>query len=112
MGAALVIEALAVEKRFCAIVADSAFSSFRAVAYDRVGYYMHLGRWFGQTVGRLPVEVRLVYARRRYGLDLRHASPEEALAHSSTPVLLIHGKADVNIRRGIQRRWPQSSPPT
>jgi len=52
MGAALVVQALAVEKRFCAIVANSAFSNFRAVAYDRVGYYVHLGRWFGQTVGR------------------------------------------------------------
>src|SRR5262249_49079364 len=83
---------------FCAIVADSAFSNFRAVAYDRVGYYVHLGPWFGKTVGRLPVEVGLLYTRWRYALDLRQASPEEALAHSATPVLLIHGKADVNIR--------------
>lgn len=32
MGAALVLQSLAVEKRFCAVVADSSFSSFRAVA--------------------------------------------------------------------------------
>src|SRR5215469_4877105 len=48
--------------------------------------------------GDLPVEVGLLYTRWRYGLDLRHAGPEEALAHSFTPVLLIHGKAGVNIR--------------
>lgn len=110
MGAALVLEALAVEKRFCAIVADSAFSSFRAVAYDRVGYYVHLGRWFGQTVGRPPVEVGLLYTRWRYGLDLRHASPEEALERSTTPVLLIHGTADVNIRPWHSERMAAEFP--
>jgi uncharacterized protein len=110
MGAALVLESLAVERRFCAVVADSAFSSFRAVAYDRVGYYVHLGRWFGQTVGRLPVEVALLYTRWRYGLDLRRASPEEALEHSSTPVLLIHGTADVNIRPWHSERMAAEFP--
>jgi uncharacterized protein len=110
MGASLVLESLAVEKRFCAVVADSAFSSFRAVAFDRVGYYVHLGRWFGQTIGRLPVEVGLIYARWRYGLDLRDASPEKALAESSTPVLLIHGQADVNIRPWHSERMAAEFP--
>jgi dipeptidyl aminopeptidase/acylaminoacyl peptidase len=30
-------------------------------------------------------------------LDFRDASPETALDHSATPVLLIHGLADTNI---------------
>ena len=98
MGAALVLQSLAVERRFCAVVADSSFSSFRSVSYDRIGYYVHLGRWFGQTFGRLPVEIGLMYAKCRYSLDLRQANPEAALARTNTPVLLIHGKADVNIR--------------
>jgi uncharacterized protein len=35
-----------------------------------------------------------IYARLRYGLDFRQASPEAALARSTTPVLLIHGLSD------------------
>jgi uncharacterized protein len=97
MGAALVLESLAVEHRFCAVVAESSFSTFRSVAYDRVGYYAHLGPWFGKTLGRLPVEVGLLYAKARYGLDLSKANPAQALAESITPVLLIHGSADTNI---------------
>jgi uncharacterized protein len=110
MGAALVLQSLAVERRFCAVVADSAFSSFRAVAYDRVGYYVHLGRWFGQTAGRLPVEIGLLYAKWRYGLALRDANPEKALGGSDTPVLLIHGRADVNIRPWHSERMAAEFP--
>jgi uncharacterized protein len=97
MGAALVLESLSIEPRFCAVVAESAFSTFRSVAYDRVAYYVHLGPWFGKTVGRLPIEVGLLYTKLRYGLDLSKANPAQALAGSITPVLLIHGSADTNI---------------
>ena len=38
MGAALVLEALRSEPNFCAVVAESPFSTFREVAFDRVGY--------------------------------------------------------------------------
>jgi uncharacterized protein len=102
MGAALVLESLAVEPRFCAVIADSGFSTFRSVAYDREGYFIGLGRfglerWFGRTIGFLPAEVGLQYAKWRYGVDLSRANPVDALKNSSTPVLLIHGDADINI---------------
>ena len=102
MGAALVLESLATEPRFCAVVADSGFSTFRSVAYDREGYFIGLGRfglerWFGRTIGFLPAEVGLQYAKWRYGVDLFRANPIDALKNSSTPVLLIHGDADINI---------------
>ena len=102
MGAALVLESLSAEPRFCAVVADSGFSTFRSVAYDREGYFLGLGRfgmerWFGRTIGLLPAETGLLYARWRYGVDLYRANPVDALRNSSTPVLLIHGDADINI---------------
>jgi pimeloyl-ACP methyl ester carboxylesterase len=102
MGAALVLESLAAEPRFCSVVADSGFSTFRSVAYDREGYFLGLGRfglerWFGRTLGFLPAEVGLRYAKWRYGVDLFRASPVDALRNSSTPALLIHGDADINI---------------
>src|SRR5438067_10448944 len=44
MGAALVLESMRSEARFCAVVADSPFSTFRSVAYDREGYFVGAGR--------------------------------------------------------------------
>ena len=38
-----------------------------------------------------------LYARMRYGLDFRAASPEATIGNMATPVLLIHGLADTNI---------------
>jgi hypothetical protein len=50
------------------------------------------------SVGRLlaapPVWAGFLYARLRYGLDFRAASPAAAIARSTTPVLLIHGLND------------------
>jgi pimeloyl-ACP methyl ester carboxylesterase len=42
------------------------------------------------------LELSLIYARVRYGVDLDHVSPEQAVAHSHTPVLLIFGSQDDN----------------
>lgn len=97
MGAALVLDSLASENRFCAVVAESPFSSFRSVAYERAAYYVHAPLWMGRTLLRLPVEAGIVYAKLRYGLDFDQDSPVDAVGHSSTPVLLIHGTADINI---------------
>jgi len=44
MGAALVLESVRSDSRFCAVVADSPFSTFRSVAYDREG------SWHGSPV--------------------------------------------------------------
>jgi hypothetical protein len=102
MGAALVLESLRSEPRFCAVVADSAFSNFRSVAYDREGYFVgagHFGmeRIVGTTVGLLPAEIGLLYAHQRYGVDLLRANPVDAVRSSAIPVLLIHGEEDINI---------------
>jgi dipeptidyl aminopeptidase/acylaminoacyl peptidase len=97
MGAALVLQAAHAENDFCAVVAESPFSTFRQVAFDRVGYYIGLGPWFGRTVARPLVEIAFIYARARYHVNLQDANPENSLRNSNTPVLLIHGQADKNI---------------
>ena len=117
MGAALVLESLTAEARFCAVVADSGFSTFRSVAYDREGYFIGAGRfgmerWFGRTIGLLPAEVGLHYAKWRYGVDLFQANPVDALRNSSTPVLLIHGDADINILPDHSRVLAQANSKT
>ena len=97
MGAAILIQAFAVESRFCAAVAESPFAGFSEIAYERVGQFVRLGPWFGRSVGRPLIGFARWYVRLRYGVDLMAADPEHAIRHATTPVLLIHGLADDNV---------------
>ncbi len=94
LGGAVLIESLGVEPRFSAMVADSAFASLERIALDRVAERLPLPLGIGRTLAAPPVWAAFLYARLRYGLDFRQASPEAALARSMTPVLLIHGLND------------------
>lgn len=51
----------------------------------------------GRTLLRPAVQAGFIYAQWRYGIDLEQASPENGVAGSSVPVLLIHGKKDTNL---------------
>ena len=115
MGAALLLESLRVEPRFCAVVADSGFSTFRSVAYDREGYFVGAGRFgmerlVGRTIGLLPAEVGIRYAMWRYGLNLLQANPVDSIRSSNTPILLIHGKDDINILPDHSRTLALANP--
>lgn len=94
LGGAVLIESLKVEPRFGAIVADSAFASFERIARDRVAERLPLPPEIGRALAAPPVWAGFLYARLRYELDFRQASPAAALAHSTTPVLLIQGLND------------------
>jgi uncharacterized protein len=96
MGAAQLLQSLQAEPRFCAVAAESSFSSFREVAYDRVGRFFH-APWLGRTILRPIVEIALGYARWKYELNFELASPEKSVAATKVPVLLIHGRDDKNI---------------
>jgi dipeptidyl aminopeptidase/acylaminoacyl peptidase len=96
-GAALMLQSLAAENRFCAVAVESPFSTAREMSYERVSGPLHLGPWFGRTLGRPAIWSAGVYARVRYDIDLFQPSPLNAVAHSMVPVLLIHGDADHNI---------------
>jgi len=94
LGGGVLIESLAVEHRFSGIVAECSFASLARIARDRVAEALPFPRRMGEILAALPVSSALLYARLRYGLNLWNASPQEAIARSSTPVLLIHGLAD------------------
>ena len=96
MGAAQLLESLAVSN-YCAIVAESSYSTFREAAYDRLGQQFGTGPWLGRTLLRPAVEWGFLYARLRYHVNLAEASPLHAVASTRTPVLLIHGLADDNL---------------
>jgi dipeptidyl aminopeptidase/acylaminoacyl peptidase len=97
MGAALLLQSLRTTPGFCAVVAESSFASFREASYDRLGEKIHAGAWAGRTLLRPAVEAGILYARWKYGVDLEEASPENAVAASRVPVLLIHGLKDTNL---------------
>lgn len=102
-GAALILQSLAVEPRYCAVVVEDAFSTAKQMSYERVSGFLHLGSWFGKTLGRPIIASAVSYARIRYSIDLLQPSPLDAVRHSSVPVLLIHGLQDhsINPRHSI-----------
>jgi pimeloyl-ACP methyl ester carboxylesterase len=97
MGAAGLLQSLQSESRFCAVTAESPFSTFREIAYDRVGQFFHTGPWLGRTVFRPIVECAFIYAKWRYHLNFDLDSPEKAVESTKVPILLIHGQVDSNI---------------
>ena len=110
MGAAQLLQSLDSEPSFCAVAAESSFSTFREIAYDRIGQQFHTGPWLGRTILRPVVEIALAYARWKYHLDLASVSPENAVAHTHVPVFLIHGQVDSNIPVRHSRRIKLANP--
>ena len=104
MGAGILLQALGKGSRFCAVVAESPFSTFREVAYDRLGQSFGCGSWLGRTLLRPVVESGFLYARLRYGVNLNLASAAKAVARTPVPVLLIHGTMDRNIPPAHSKR--------
>jgi uncharacterized protein len=96
-GAALMLQSLAAEPRYCAVAVESSFSTAREMSFERISGPLHLQPWFGKTLGRPVIWSAALYARLRYGVDLLQPNPLVAVTHSSVPVLLIHGENDVTI---------------
>jgi len=96
-GAALMLQSLAAEQRYCSVAVESPFSTAREMSFERISGPLHLQPWFGKTVGRPAIWSAELYARLRYGVDLLQPNPLEAVKHSSVPVLLIHGENDRSI---------------
>ena len=97
MGGAELLTSLGAGTAFCAVIAESTFSSFRSASYERLGQAFHTGPWLGRTLLRPAVESAFVYAQFRYGVDLAQVSPRRAVASTGVPVMLIHGLADTNL---------------
>jgi uncharacterized protein len=97
MGAAQLLQSLSSDTQFCAVIAESSFSTFREIAYDRMGEPFHLGPWVGRTFLWPVVEFAFLRTRWKYGLNMDKVSPEASVAGAHVPVLLIHGQVDSNI---------------
>jgi pimeloyl-ACP methyl ester carboxylesterase len=110
MGAAQLLQSLENPGEFCAVAAESPFSDFREIGYDRVGQFFSTGPWLGRTLLRPVIEVAFVYSRWKYGFDLRQVSPAAAAAATGVPVFLIHGQVDSNIPVRHSRRIKSLAP--
>jgi uncharacterized protein len=97
MGAALLLQSLTAEPRFCAVVAESPFQSFREIALERAAQVTHTNSYLARLIAAPAIAAGFVYAHLRYGVDFSEASPEDAVAATRVPVLLIHGSNDDNI---------------
>ena len=90
LGAAVTIQPAEIEPAFRAIVAECSFSDLETIGEYRLrasfGVPPPLDAWV--------VHAGMIWARVRYGFDFRNVSPRTAIAHTRTPILLIHGLAD------------------
>ena len=102
LGASELLESLNHETRFRAVVAESAFSSFPEIAIERVGRITPLASPL--------VSSGILWARLRYGTNLRDSSALEAIRRSRTPVLLIHGLEDRLTSPENSRRLADANP--
>ncbi len=108
MGAAVLLQALAIEPRFRAVVAECPYVTFQEIAYDRLWQATGAPRglfWPILTAG-------FAYARVWHGVNLYDASPLAAVRGTSVPVLLIHGDRDRNIELRHSRRLHEANPRT
>lgn len=109
-GAAILLQSVKQEPRFCAVVAESPFASFRQIAYVRVGQFAGTGPWLGKIALHPAVELAFLYGRITRGVALTDASPENAVVGSCVPIFLIHGLSDNNIPFH-QSEWTRSRNP-
>lgn len=112
MGASQLLLSLDTGTHFCAVVAESAFSNFREIAYDRMGQRLHLGPWIGRTILRPIVETAFIRSSWKYNLHMQSISPEDSVAAARVPVFLIHGLMDSNIPIRHSRRMHARNPST
>jgi alpha-beta hydrolase superfamily lysophospholipase len=97
MGAGILLQSLATEPRFRAVIGECSFQNFREIAYDRVSQHFGTRGEFKRPLYFGLIESGMLYARWRYGVNFDDASPEAAVAETHVPVMLIHGLADDNV---------------
>ncbi len=106
LGAATLIQAAPLTGDFRAIVAESSYSDLREIGKYRV----HRISGLPSSVAGAIVASAMLYARLRYGLDLSQASAVDAIARTSTPILLIHGLADSETPYAESQELAQADP--
>lgn len=95
LGASILIQSAAVDPIFHAIVAECAFAELRTEGEYDVQQMHQVPEWLNKPYSEALVECSFLYARVRFGVDLSDVSPLKDIAHTKTPILLIHGMEDM-----------------
>jgi uncharacterized protein len=110
MGAAVALQAAAVDPRIEAVVAEGAFRNLHEVMFDYAGL-----RWsalLGKTLFRPAAILAVHEAERQGGFKFDDVSPEAAVSKRKFPVMLISGLSDHNIpKRHAQAIYSAASGP-
>jgi hypothetical protein len=95
LGAAILIQAAALEPAFAAIAAECSYADLQATGEYRVRRRIPLPKLLAAPIAKVVVMTGLVYANLVYGMDFRQVSPIKSIRQTSTPILLIHGLDDL-----------------
>jgi uncharacterized protein len=110
LGASILIEAAAIQPAFAAIVAECPYADLRETAEYRVRQMLRLPAFAAVPMAKIVVSSGALYARWVDGLNLDQVSPLGAIAHASTPVLLIHGLDDFRTPPSNSERLSRANP--
>jgi hypothetical protein len=111
MGAAVLLQALPIDTRIAAAVADSSFTRFEVIAYERFAGRMGVAPAIARTLLRPVVSTGWRYIRARYGLDLRETRPIDDARRARCPLLFVHGEDDPSIPVRHSRELHQAAAP-
>jgi uncharacterized protein len=95
MGAAIALQAAAIEPRIEGVVAEDPFADLREVSYDYAG--LRFSPLLGKTLFRPASIFAMKALAKAGGFDPDEVSPEKAVAARAFPVLLICGTRDTTI---------------
>ena len=95
MGAAVALQAAAVEPRIEGVIAEGAFRNLHEVIYDYVG--LRTSVLLGKTLFRPAAMMAVRETEHKMGFNFDDVSPEAAVAKRDFPILLISGLSDHNI---------------
>jgi hypothetical protein len=108
LGASVLIQTVALDPVFKAVVAECPYLDLRTIAEYRVREHLHFPKGVSRVAARAIVSGGMIYANVRYGVDLAEASPLSAVAKSKTPILLIHGTNDVETPSSHSKRLAEA----
>ena len=110
LGAAILIQSASVRPAFAANVAECSYLDLPTIGRYRVAQLSHLPGPIAAPVSFIFVEGAMLYARIRYHIDLRQASPLKGIARTSTAILLIHGMEDSSTPADHSMRLARANP--
>jgi len=110
MGAAVALQAAAVDPRIEAVIAEGAFRNLHEVMFDYAG--LRWSAFLGKTLFRPAAILAVHEAEQQGGFKFDDVSPEASVSERKFPVMLISGLSDHNIpKRHAQAIYSAASGP-